>query len=88
MGHWSAPNTRFYELIRGHGFRRLLQKAEVLKRFGWSITRALINEEQILMIVLRLWNHDMPVCLNMVDIVRSLRAGNDIPAQDFDVERL
>ncbi|KAG2193488.1 hypothetical protein INT47_005013 [Mucor saturninus] len=30
-------------------------------------------------IVPRLWNRDMAACLNMVDIVRSLRAGNGIP---------
>ncbi|KAG2211731.1 hypothetical protein INT47_008828, partial [Mucor saturninus] len=30
-------------------------------------------------IVPRLWNRDMAACLNMVDIVRSLPNGNDIP---------
>ncbi|KAG2211255.1 hypothetical protein INT47_006375 [Mucor saturninus] len=33
----------------------------------------------LLRIVPRLWNRDMAACLNMVDIVRSLRAGNGIP---------
>ncbi|KAG2211953.1 hypothetical protein INT47_004640 [Mucor saturninus] len=68
---------------------------EVLTRFGWSITCALIDEEQILVamtnntnrIVPRLWNRDMAACLNMVDIVRSLGAGNGLPPK-FQVERL
>ncbi|KAG2204838.1 hypothetical protein INT47_004113, partial [Mucor saturninus] len=33
----------------------------------------------LLRVVPRLWNRDMAACLNMVDIVRSLRAGNGIP---------
>ncbi|KAG2196872.1 hypothetical protein INT47_011392 [Mucor saturninus] len=41
----------------------------------------------LLRIVPRLWNCDMTACLNMVDIVRSFRAGNGIPPQGFDVER-
>ncbi|CEG65203.1 hypothetical protein RMATCC62417_02034 [Rhizopus microsporus] len=26
MGNWPAPHARYHELIRGHGFRRLLKK--------------------------------------------------------------
>ncbi|KAG2204839.1 hypothetical protein INT47_004114, partial [Mucor saturninus] len=62
MGNWSAPDTRFHEPIRGHGFRRLLQKVVLPS-----------------LIIPRLCNCDMATCLNMVDIVHSLRAGNGIP---------
>ncbi|KAI7873352.1 uncharacterized protein EV154DRAFT_487277 [Mucor mucedo] len=98
MGNWSAPNTRFHEPIGGLEQVSAIQpvNVEVLKSFGWLITRALIDEEQILVainsntnrIVLLLCNRDMVACLNMVDIVRSLRAGTDILPQDFDVDGL
>ncbi|KAG2195524.1 hypothetical protein INT47_002720 [Mucor saturninus] len=50
MSDWSAPKIRSQEPIRGLGFRCAAQpvNVEVLKCFGWSITRALIDEEQIL----------------------------------------
>ncbi|KAI7896401.1 uncharacterized protein EV154DRAFT_547402 [Mucor mucedo] len=42
-----------------------------------GLLRAMTNNTN--RIVPRLWNRDMAACLNMVDIVRSLRAGNGIP---------
>ncbi|KAG2209163.1 hypothetical protein INT47_005455 [Mucor saturninus] len=55
MGNWSAPNTRFHEPIRGLKFQQVSAtqpvNVEILKRFGWSVTSALIDEEQILVLL-------------------------------------
>ncbi|KAG2206823.1 hypothetical protein INT47_007579 [Mucor saturninus] len=59
---------------RQQGNEDLIAKLD--EQFGVEAVN--VTDEEI---VPRLWNCDMAACLNMVDIVRSLRAGNGIPAR-------
>ncbi|KAI7862832.1 uncharacterized protein EV154DRAFT_588095 [Mucor mucedo] len=94
MGNWSAPNTRFHEPVRGLGFSRLLKKLNPRnvsmvnntrphrrrvnpRVIRHGLLRAMTRDTN--RILPRLWNRNMDDWLTMVDIVRSVRAGNDIP---------